>query len=253
MLSMGISQLGLAQQRAVETNRSDEIKPVVTKAPLYAGLQECLPLNYLEQEKFVAFEEPVAERPAPLGFAFEINGEKVAASNRAKLQSVFAESQLVKVPHGKSIQSIRDEKDRPVWIYPTGTEVVHLISFRSKEKTIFELRMIRKLENGTWAYGSYSPSLECQQGLKLNTYSGVPPYETTFLNEENQATSVKLKRINLQTCRGCHFSDSPADYQYKTKEEAGPCGFVPTNPHLNSSWAMDYFNKTTQIIFEPQN
>ena len=250
------------------------LQPVqVVESPLSAGLPDKIPADFLEREGFLAFDEIPEEaarrmrapRPyalAPIASLMRFNGTPIDPLDRTSQRQVFDESTYAMIPLGTKIR-VSATPAGEVWEYPTGTIVAHRIALRSVPPRIFELRLVRKMPDGRWAFGSYSPAdLDDQtlaSTLRLNAYPDLP--EASFHIWPSAGlpsgvmTTVALKRIRLSSCRGCHFSNSTADYQYARHlpdgrldvpasiAAAGPCGFVPNNPSVRGMWAQSYSSK----------
>lgn len=238
------------------------------------GLPETISPAFLEEEGFLPFEEisePEARRLrepkgyalAPIATDFVFDGAAVSVWDRAQQHIVFSEETFARLPVGTRIAVRRDAQNREVWDYPVGFAVSHVIRFRDAARAFYELRLIKKLPAGTWAYGVYEPTVVegARQILKLNTYEGWPEAQyQVHLGPPNepllasQVIDVKLKRVKLDTCQGCHFANSIADYQYEVFKDdgrvdfkasaarTGPCGFVPGHPTLKTEWATRYEN-----------
>lgn len=221
--------------------------------PLYAGLPESLPADYLRKERFVEFEQMFFEFRAPLGSSFAFNGAPVATTDYKKLEEVFVETFLAKLPRGTQITTSRHSQNgKEVWHYPIGTEVVHLIELNSEPRSVFELRVAKRMSETRWAFGTYSPKVlgEVSPTLLLNQYAGAPKDGFTVVRPDRQKIDVTLGRINLQSCRNCHFVNSPSQYQYPSFKEAGPCGFVPANTKVKDGWAGRYQDAHQDAPFE---
>lgn len=208
--------------------------------PLHRGLPDQLPSGILEQDRFVAFKQTEDTFRAPLGFSYVINGKPLPPGDFSALDEIFHESFFAHLPVGSRIQVRKNASQEEVWDYPVGTRVVHLIEFRSVPKQVYELRIVQKRENGTWAYGVYSPLSTDSTKLELHKYVGTLPAQFSFKHERGNDVQLGLRRINLRSCQHCHAMNSPSRHQYETVEEAGPCGFAPHNPEIKTSWVEKY-------------
>ena len=221
--------------------------------PLSQGLPLSLPGNYLEQNGFVELGKEATSQMdliSPIGSRITVDGIVVSPRDRPLLSEIFEERFLARLPDGKQIQVGKDTSSREVWSYPVGTEVVHLLSFKDaghSEATIFELRMVHKLTYGLfgqWAFGLYTP---VQDGtLRLNSFEDpATPNDRKFTAKTalGRSVEVAIRRIPLQSCRGCHLMASPSGHQYASEASAGPCGFVPANTALKTDWASRYLKE----------
>lgn len=216
-----------------------------------------LPIRDVPEAEARRIRAPKPYTPAPIATHFVFNGVSVGTRDHETQLEVFEETSFAKIPTGTKILSTKDRQNREIWEYPVGAAVVDLIRFRDERKTIFELRIVQKMPNGKWVFGSYSPDANRQ--LRLNTYPEWPDDSFSVTLSEGPRKGIKthvdLKRIRLSACQACHFVNTLADYQYeqskpsgeldfqKSIEATGPCGFVPTNPYVRSEWAP-LFEKT---------
>jgi hypothetical protein len=190
------------------------------------GLPPTLPAEYVDQPGFLPFEKSADSFPPPIAGSVLVNGQKPTSS-------IFTEAFWVRIPAGAKIRSSATATGDSVWNYPVGTESLHVISFDSGVPNPFELRMVSHLQAGHWAFGAYR--FEGGRWM-LNTYSGLQEAAMEVALRRFEGISrVTLKRINLQSCRSCHFMNSRRS-QFPTREEAGPCAFVPWNETLATDW-----------------
>lgn len=260
-----------------------------TGLPPWDGLPPTISPTFLDEEGFLPFEEiseaearrlrePKRYTLAPIATDFLFDGQTVSVWDRAGQHLVFSEETFAHLPVGAPIAVRRDAQNREVWDYPVGFAVSHVIRFRDDARTPYEVRLVKKIPSGAWAYGVYEPAIVdgARQVLKLNTYEGWPEvqYQVHLSHAPTPASNlvgvtsgagtetapllasrvvdVKLKRVKLDTCQGCHFANSIADYQYEVLKDdgrvdfkasaarTGPCGFVPGHPTLKSDWAARY-------------
>ena len=190
------------------------------------GLPATLPAEYFEQRGFLPFQKSSESFPPPLAGSVLVNGQKPTFS-------IFTEAFRVRLPAGSKIDSKPTGSGDSVWTYPVGAESVHVIFFDSVVPTPFELRIVSHLQVGKWAFGSY----RFEGGAwVLNTYSGLQDaMMEVALRKVEGISRVSLKRISLQSCRNCHFMNSQLS-QFPTREQAGPCAFVPWNETLIGDW-----------------
>lgn len=240
--------------------------PQPNNGPPFAGLPNEIPMDFLAREGFLRIQELTEEEsralrngrnyaPAPIATNFQFDGVTVHVADRAKQDLVFDESMWAMIPHQSVIGVQRDNAGREFWDYPIGASAVHLIRYHDARHSIFELRLARRVSPERWAFGSYSPAPDGSR-LLLNTYTGWPSIEHNVPLTEGpwagRTVNVKMSRIKLDTCQGCHFSNSTADYQYERRRDdgrvdywasvavTGPCGFVPTNHHVRGAWADEW-------------
>ena len=217
----------------------------------WAGLPERIPADFIEQKNMLPFEEEASPR-APIGVRLTING--VPTLSPEKWGEAFLEDFYASIPAGKKIGVTKDSKDREVWNYPIDTWVVHRIRFNTKNRPVFEFRVVNLQPSGIWAMGVYSPSTMDPDAppseLLLNTYAGTPDgsYRMTSA-ESGRALDIQLKRLPLQSCKNCHFNASPSNYMYETPDQVGPCGFAPHNPSVKGGWAEAWQKKNGVSAF----
>lgn len=228
--------------------------PFIAEAPLYIGLPESIDADLLYQEGFLEFSQLEGGMRAPLGAGVEFNGERIDPHNREALSVVFSEVHFANVPGGTRIRAKNDSQGQEVWSYPEGTRVAHKISIKTRPEKLFELRMIQKRADGTWAFGTYIPRISETTGapLKLSliqTSERQPYFEATNqIGEKN--VSISLTRIRSTTCQRCHAATSPSSHQYPTLAETGPCGFVPANRENVLKWSDGFAQKHGAVPFE---
>jgi hypothetical protein len=206
--------------------------------PPWSGLPDKLPSDFMTREFFVPFTQTPETFHAPIAASIVLNDKPVPPRDLATMSLVFEEAFAARLPRGQSIQVKKDSQNRKVWDYPIGTRVVHAIHFRTLPPQVFEIRLEQKMEGGRWAFGLYTPA---GNGLELNRYGGMRPETYSFKLATGEPTKISLSHMNLQSCRNCHFANSPSKYQFPSAEMAGPCGFGPANPSLTTEWAQHYF------------
>jgi len=206
--------------------------------PLSEGLPEILPDNFLIAEKFVPFSQAPTIMHAPIAAGLKINDQAISPTDLASMAAVFDESFYAILPQGQAIE-IKNQAPAPnTWDYPTGTTVIHQILFKTQPKKVFEVRLERKMANGTWAFGNYTQGAK---GLELNHYPGLRAEQYSLTLETGKFVKVEVGHMNLQSCRACHYMNSPSKYQYPNLDSAGPCGFGPAHSQLTTDWAQRYF------------
>jgi len=216
------------------------------QAPISTGLPETLPLDILSRGRFVPFQELGTPMRPPLGAGFVLNGQAIPNQNRQKLEEVFGEEFFARIPPGTRIFPTTNRDRLEVWEYPAGTQIAHLISFRTDPIEIFEFRIQQKLPDERWAFGTYSPE---NGRLVLQKYVGFPNVSYFLRLANGKDAEISFKRINLQSCRHCHFHNSAGNHQYPSTDYAGPAGFVPANLELKSSWAERYLDQNGHFPF----
>jgi hypothetical protein len=207
-------------------------KRLVEEPPLYEGLPERLPGDYLSQKGFLAFDRDPDHGSAPLFSLLLINGER-------KRGGIFTEKLWVRIPEGSRITS-RMSSGVDVWNYPVGTESMHEIRFDTERSEPFELRTVRLLADGHWAFGSYRP-----EGGAYVLYTAVPPIQERVelkLRGEDRPSAVEFKRINIRSCQACHHMNAVKE-QFSTRERTGPCAFVSWNSTILEGWARQFEKK----------
>lgn len=204
-------------------------------------LPEELHPQYLSDQGFISFQEP-AGGFTPFFSSLSIDGVVVGGPAAPQVSQLFSDTTSAFIPPGTTIQRLRDSSGKETWIYPLGAEVAHEIVFNDQAHTLFELRMLRKTSATQWDYATYSPSVTRSQNPTLvrNHYSGTAPLSLTLQMSSGVNSRIDLKRINLNSCKNCHFMASQASYQYPTVSEAGPCGFTPGNENGIRNWIDTY-------------
>lgn len=217
--------------------------PAAETGPLWSGLAEELPSDYLERSGFVEFQESFPHFSAPFIVRVTLNGQTVPPQDIPTLSKLLEERTYARVPAGIPIRRELDRQGQEIWSYPSGTEVAHEIRWKSMPSTLFELRIVKKLDDGTWAFGVYSPSQlkDALSPLRLHTYSGLKQDSVVFTQASSgEKMDVQFSRINLQSCRGCHFVSTRSKNQFSSVKETGPCGFVPALGAETEAWAERY-------------
>lgn len=200
-------------------------------AELSDGMKETLPLNYLEKKQFIDFEN-FRERPrAPIAAGININGQPVRSME--EIFKVFGEIVSAYLPDGETIKSSTDEAGKEVWRYPVGTQVVHVVTFNDDQNSVFELRMMERVDDKRWAFGVYH--IDGNQ-YKLQHYTGLLPKEYHVKGKDGEDYQVKLKHIPLHVCQNCHRNTTSAPHQYENLQDVGPCEFTAQNPKVKNEW-----------------
>ncbi len=204
-------------------------------------MPEELPANYLSQQGFLPFQETSNVSP-PYFASLSFNGMPIGSPGTPQVSELFFDTAFAFLPEGVQIQKLSDASGREVWNYPVGTEVAHDIHFNDVGRSLFELRVLRKISITEWDFASYAPSSpgDPHSPLIRNHYTGVAPFSTTLQLSNGSNPRIDLKRINLGFCKNCHMATSPAAYQYPSLNEAGPCGFGPKNELGIQTWIQNY-------------
>lgn len=177
---------------------------------------------------FVEFESSRPDSHAPIAVSMFLNGKRV--SNQFVL---FNERLLARLPE-KSPILVSNEG----WEFPVGTMVVHELRFNDAARTLFEMRMVEKLDAKLWGYGSYVPD-----GERLLLRDHHESEKKTFLLEgpDGNPMSISLGTIAQRVCAQCHASAGLAGVPMGYAEESGPCEFQPKNGSLRTTWADKFF------------
>ena len=166
------------------------------------GMKETLPLDHLEKNYFLEFDN-YRDRPrAPIAAGININGKPVRSIQ--EIFTVFSEKVFAHLPEGQTIKSSLNTDNKEVWRYPIGTQVVHRITLNDDLDTVFELRMIERVNNKKWAFGVY--------------------------HEEN----------NQYKLQNCHRNTTSAPHQYENLQDVGPCEFTAQNPKVKNEWVQAF-------------
>jgi hypothetical protein len=205
--------------------------------PLYAGLPASLSARLPEEEGFVPFGTMTETHDIPLGEDWDFQPDR-------DMEQLLEEEGWARLPEGQTIVRRKDAQGREVWDYPAGTRLLHRILFKSApEPVLFEMRYIEKRADGKWSMGLFHPSgppkpVGQTGALALNRDADA---HARFDVDLGTATiRVHVQRLRPDSCRHCHWAMGEGGYQYPDMEHAGPCGFVPTNPHLLKEWAEAY-------------
>lgn len=205
--------------------------------PLWSGLPEELSPRFPEEKAFVGFD-PIPNHHAPfLNGPMKIDGHGKSFS----VFDVFSEEFFALLPPRTRILVSKNAEGLEVWDYPPGTKVLHRIFLNTQPRTIFELRILMKRQRGDWAYGLYYPTSDGAR-LSLHRTSKLPVTLGANIVAPDQSGPVTVtgNRVHPQSCAACHFSFSPAQHQYPSREQAGPCGFVSPNPSVLEKWAPTF-------------
>lgn len=157
------------------------------------------------------------------------------------LKDVFTSDHWVRIPPSSVIFTHKDRQDRTIWNYPVGTELIHRIFLNEREPKLFEVRMIKKITDRKWAFALYAKDGEG----KLRRHEDGSPDLQFKVQTLKGSVPIQMKRLHPESCRHCHWMDitSPSAFQFESPDEAGPCGFGPTNEHLKKEWAPKYQSK----------
>jgi hypothetical protein len=225
--------------------------------PLSSGLPATLSPTLPEDGGFVQFPNIAEADDIPLGrdWSFEPANSTGAFNPPLSMAQMVAEEGWARLPAGGVIRQSRDRAGQTVWDYPAGTRLLHRIFFNSDaRRKLFEVRYIEKRPDGKWAMGLYHPAgaplpLGDTGNLSLLTARDA---ETTFeLQTASGAVRVNVKRLQPDSCRHCHFNMGEGGYQYPDEEHTGPCGFVPANAGLTTTWAERYRGRYGVAPFGP--
>lgn len=211
-------------------------------------LPEQLPSRYLVEQGFISFQEP-ANGFTPIYSSLSIDGVPVNGPSSPQVSQIFSDSTFANIPDGTTIQKLKDSNGREIWNYPIGTEVAHEIIFNDLKHTLFELRLLRKVGDSLWDFASYSPNTTDAIELTRNHYSGNAPLSINLEMSNHLYTKIDLNRINLISCKNCHYMRSQANYQYPSVSATGPCGFTPGNEAGIRNWIDSYQRKTGHSPF----
>lgn len=215
--------------------------PGPMETSLSAGLPPTLPREFLKMS-FVIFD-PVSNMDPPIA-----NGNIHFDQADLTPSEVFGEEHWARLPPKARI--VRDTgKGFESWHFPTGTMIAHAIVLKTSPSTLFELRLMEKLPDGTWAFGIYIPS---EDGRALVLQSKGSEALSFMVPFPKRSVRVTMERLHPQSCRTCHFNHGVRANEYYTDEEhAGPCGFVPDNAAIMKEWAPAYQIKHGYWPFEP--
>ena len=213
---------------------------------LYAGLPPMMSPTLPEDDGFVQFPNIAEPDDIPLGrdWSFDPAGSTGTFNPPLSMEQMVDEEGWARLPDRGVIGRSVNRAGQAVWDYPVGTRLLHRIYMNSlPQKSLFEVRYIEKRPDGKWAMGLYHPEgaprpLRDTGNLALLTAAGA---ETTFeLRTSSGAVRVNVKRLQPDSCRHCHFNMGEGGYQYPDEEHTGPCGFVPANAGLTTTWAERY-------------
>ncbi len=210
--------------------------------PLFTGLPETLPERFVEEAGFVDFKTMPGEPHAPLGFSFAFNGKPLPPGDQASLKRVFSETFHAAIPRGSRILASRDENGKLGWDYPAGAQAIHLIRWKDALETIFELRLIQKLIDGRWAFGVYTPQTGAPGTLRLRKAEAAERETIPVQLKEGARIDVSFQRLDISSCRRCHFMTHSASRAYPSESAAGPCQVVADNPD-SAEWIRRYLQR----------
>jgi hypothetical protein len=220
------------------------------EGPLHQGLPDTLPADFVQSGGFVEFQTIPGGARAPLGFSFFFNNREVLPTDFQALAEVFSEGLYARLPPGTRIVSTRDSQGRTVWDYPVGTRAIHLVTLTDAAKSLFELRLIEKQDTGQWAYGIYSPAA-APGLLALDRTEQPDPLSFAVERTDGKRIDVSMRRVNIRSCRRCHFMNSASRHQYPNDALAGPCHFVPDNGPGIAQWVRKYVARHGESPLEP--
>lgn len=199
------------------------------------GMKPELSLTHVEDNDYLSFEN-FRERPrAPIAAGILINDKR--PTTLKEILAVFSEDFKAFIPDGKTIKESTNNDGLPVWRYPVGTKVIHQLNFKDDKSTLFELRMIERVNDKRWAYGVYHPK---EGQLSLQDYRGQLPKEFILKTKDGRPLNVKLRHIPLHVCQNCHRNTTSAPHQYQGPKDVGPCEFTPVNPKVKKDWVRAY-------------
>ena len=237
LLSFGLSAFGLSALSATFAVALDRD---------FDGLPLTLPGDYIAQPRVIPLPQgPDAPFPIPAA-AILINGKKDFTGGRA----VFEEQAYAQLPPGTSILTSNSPAGgSEFWTYPVGAESLHELRFQSMDPAPFELRIARLVREGRWATGSYRWA---DGQWVLNDYEGLKPETHNIGHPGFGEITISLKRINLRSCKGCHQTQVNPN-QFPNRDETGPCGFVPQNPLIQTTWAETFLTRLGELPFRPSS
>jgi hypothetical protein len=209
-------------------------------AELSDGMKETLSLDHLKENYFLEFHNYRAMPRAPIAARVVINEEPVRSFE--ELLKVFSEEVMAHIPEGQTIKASRNNMNKEVWRYPVGTQVVHYLTFNDKDSTVFEFRMMERVNDKRWAFGVYHKD-EQEGNFKLQHYKGLLPKEYSFEGRDGKDYNLKLNHIPLHVCQNCHNRTTSAPHQYNNIEDVGPCEFTPNNPKVKKDWVNKFIKE----------
>ncbi len=225
--------------------------------PPHTGLPATMRPTLPEDDGFVRFPNITEADDIPLGrdWSFDPAASTGTFNPPLELEQMVEEEGWARLPPGGVIGQSRDRQGMTVWDYPAGTRLLHRLFIKSlPRKSLFEVRYIEKRPDGRWAMGLYHPEgaprpLAETGALRLHTTAGA---ETTFeVRTASGAVRVNVKRLQPDSCRHCHLNMGEGGHQFPDEEHAGPCGFVPANTALTTTWAERYRGRYGVAPFAP--
>lgn len=176
---------------------------------------------------FVEFTSARPDSHAPIAVDLRLNGERVRDPFK-----VFNERLLARLPEGQPIR-VTDNH----WEFPVGTMVAHELRFNDGPRTLFELRLVEKLDERLWGYGAYLPEGE-RLVLRRNSEQERKAYALT--DPEGREMAITLATVPQKACARCHSAARLSNEPVQDFEEAGPCEFQPENASLRDTWARRF-------------
>lgn len=186
----------------------------------------------------VEFESSRPDAHAPIAIQMALNGKRV--TNQFVL---FNERLLARLPDQSPILVQSED----TWDFPVGAMVVHELRFNDRARTLFEMRVVEKLDDRHWGYGAYVP-----EGDRLVLRRHQDSEKKNFLleDEEGKAMAISLATVAQRVCAQCHSTAGLGRMPVGSSEEAGPCEFQPKNGTLRSTWAAKFFKERGWNPFE---
>lgn len=198
------------------------------------GMAKTLPANHVEKGSYLYFENFRTRPRAPIAGRVVINGKR--ARTMDDLFQVFSEDVAASLPKDQKIKESINSEGQTVWRYPIGTKVIHQLDFKDDKKSIFELRMMERVNDKRWAFGIYILN---GNKFELQDYEGHKD-EEYHLKQNGDDLHIKLHHIPLHVCQKCHSRTTSAPHQYKDLMDVGPCEFTPTNPFVKKDWVENF-------------
>jgi hypothetical protein len=187
--------------------------------------------SFIEDFGFVEFESSRPGFRAPLAFQVTVNGTRLSSA-----KAVFHERMVARLPHNQPIEVVELPAGE-VWRFPVGTMVAHEIRFNDKSATLFEMRVVEKLDEKNWGYGTY---VQTNDRLLLRTTPTSETKEFQLTDTDGKPLSIRLRTIPQASCARCHAQTSIGPEPQQLAEETGPCEFHPGNVNLRTSWASAF-------------
>lgn len=233
------------------------------QVPLYDGLPSELSPDYLQTHGFLPFEAPDFSKKGAPPIA---SGGVPELEPPLPFQEVFYEEHWAFLPPGRPILR-RSGPDQDQWEYPEeddqseGAAFAHVLGLRAPLRqepqaageplppgaTLLEIRLLRRLRGGRWAFGLYKAvpgsgalALHREEGARLAFWVELP----------RGPVRVRMTRLSPAFCAHCHESHNMANWGDAESNRPGPCSFVPENQQLYR-WAAEYRARYNSDPFSP--